>query len=236
LLESFGRTGRLDAEYYQPFHEQAGKIIMSHGVKLVKDICSEVNYGTVPTSPYTNDETGVPYIKGLNLKNVQIVKDKLDRIVNVVDLPNKFYTKKRDIIISQMGTVGDVGVVAESEENWLFASFTIRIRLNDFNLFNPLFVGFYIEKIAKPYYLHRNIAQASVRQNTDLPTIRNLYIPNLKMSKQSRIAKLLNKYFQLKQEAERLLIIAKRAVELAIEKDEKAAMRYIRSQIEKSKN
>ncbi len=175
--DSFASSGRLDAEYYQPFYEEVENILQRNGFTLLKYICSHINYGTVPTSPYTNTNEGTPYIKGLNLKNTEINTEKLDRLINTDDLPDKFYTKKGDVIISQMGTVGDVGVVRK-EENWLFASFTIRARLTNFERFNPYFIGLYIQTIAKKYYLYRNITQSSVRQNTGLPTIRNLYIPN----------------------------------------------------------
>ena len=139
--------------------------------------------GTVPTSPYSEDNSGVPYIKGLNLKNLRLDTEKLDYITNTNALPDKVFTKEGDIIISQMGTVGNCGVVSKEQENWVFASFTIRMRITDKSKYDPYFVALYIENIAKPYYLMRNIAQASVRQNTDLPAIKQMPIPNLSFEK-----------------------------------------------------
>ncbi|CAM1365069.1 Type I restriction modification system, N-6 DNA Methylase [Tenacibaculum litoreum] len=227
--DSFATSGRLDAEYYQPFYEEVENIIKRNGFTLLQDICSDINYGTVPTSPYTKTDDGIPYIKGMNLKNTEIKKDKLDRLVNTEQLPDKYFTKKGDIIISQMGTVGDVGVI-RNEENWLFASFTIRARLSNFKLFNPSFVGLYIQKVAKKYYLYRNIAQASVRQNTDLPTIRGLYLPNIDIEKQNVVAELIEQSFSLKKQSEHLLEVAKKAVEIAIEENEEVAIAYINNQ------
>lgn len=223
---SFGLTGRLDAEYYQPHFDIIENKVKQNGFSLLKDICSEINYGTVPTSPYTDDGNGVPYIKGMNLKNTEIVKTKLDRLSDTEDLPDKFYTKKGDIVISQMGTVGDVGVVRD-EIGWLFASFTIRARLIKNSGFDPVFVGLYIQNVAKPFYLYRNIAQASVRQNTDLPTIRNLYLPNVVHHKQQQIAEKVEESFALKKQSEHLLEVAKRAVEIAIEEGENKGLEYI---------
>jgi len=209
---------RFDSEYFQPFYEDVEKRILKNGFVLMKSVCSAINYGTVPTSPYTNNGSGIPYIKGLNLKNIQIKKDKLDRIENTENLPKKFYTKKGDIVISQMGTVGDVGVITEDEEGWLFASFTIRVRLNNFDDFNPFFIGLYIQNIAKKYYLLRNIAQASVRQNTDLPTIKNMPIPLINPKIQTQIAEKIQESHQLRKESKELLEMAKRKVEEEIEK------------------
>jgi restriction endonuclease S subunit len=216
--ESFLATGRLDAEYYLPKYEEMEAQIKKIPFNTIENICSAINYGTVPTSPYTDNGEGIPYIKGMNLKYLQIAGE-LDKITNTEKLPEKFYTKEGDIIISQMGTVGDVGIISKKEEGFLFASFTIRIRIKDKKNYNPYYVGLYIQNIAKEWYLLRNIAQASVRQNTDLPTIRNMYIPIIDNKIQRRIAALIERSFSMRQESERLLSEAKDMVEREIEKD-----------------
>lgn len=217
LSKSLRKSGRLDSEYYQAKYENIEALIKQNGFKTLQEICSLINYGSVPTSPYTNGNDGVPYIKGLNLKNLEVSEDKLDKITNTQGLHSKFFTKENDIIISQMGTVGDCGVVSKSQENYIFASFTIRVRLKDTKEFNPYFVALYIQNIAKEHYLQRNIAQASVRQNTDLPTIKNLYVPLLDSQIQGQIASKLKLGFALKEEAKELLEKAKNKVESAIE-------------------
>ena len=230
--ESFLSSGRLDAEYYQPKFYQVENKIKANGFVLVEDICSLVNYGSVPTSPYTETDEGVPYIKGLNLKNTEIITTQLDRIINTENLPSKVYTKKGDIVISQMGTVGNCGVVEDEQFGWIFASFTIRIRIKDQSKFNPYFVALYIEKVAKEYYLMRNIAQASVRQNTDLPTIKNMYIPLISKDTQLSIAEKMLSAKKTKQKSKQLLEIAKIGVEKAIETDEETATAWINQQLE----
>lgn len=213
LKESFLKTGRLDSEYYQIKYDLMENHLKRNGFVTLHEICSLINYGSVPTSPYTESDIGTPYIKGLNLKHLSIDETKLDRIVNTEELDSKFFTKENDIIISQMGTVGDVGIVNKEQENYIFASFTIRIRLKDVETFNPYFVALYIQHIAKEWYLYRNIAQASVRQNTDLPTIRNLYIPKIDPTTQEKIAKYIQKSFNLRKKSKQLLDNAKIKVE-----------------------
>lgn len=222
---SFGDTGRLDAEFYQSYYDKFEKKIKSKGFVIASEICSLINYGTVPTSPYTEDGSGIPYIKGMNVKNVEVQNDDLDRIVNTEGLPEKFYTKKGDIIISQMGTVADCGVIEETQENWLFASFTIRLRLKDFKAYNPYFIGIYIQKLAKKYYFYRYIAQASVRQNTDLPTVKNLFIPIVDIKIQNEIA---DKIKESKRKKRKSILLLKKAVdfvEMAIEYGEEVALK-----------
>lgn len=222
---SFGSTGRIDAEFYQPYYDEFEKKVKSNGFVTASEICSLINYGTVPTSPYTEDGSGIPYIKGMNVKNVEVQNENLDRIINTKDLPEKFYTKAGDIIISQMGTVADCGVVDETQEDWLFASFTIRLRLKNLKAFNPYFVGLYIQKLAKRYYFQRYIAQASVRQNTDLPTVNNLFIPIVDIEMQNKIANKLKESKRKKEESKLLLNDVVRFVETAIEQGEDAALK-----------
>ncbi len=233
--DSFGVSGRLDSEYYQPKYEEIEDILKSKGYTLFEDICELINYGSVPTSPYVDDNKGIPYIKGMNLKDTYIIGE-FDKIINTEDLPNKVFTKKGDIIISQMGTVGDVGIIEEYQENWIFASFTIRARLKQSSNYNPYYIGLYIQKIAKEYYLHKNIAHASVRQNTDLPTIKKMYIPNIPQYIQQQIADKIQESFSLRKKSTELLELAKKAVEVAIEDGEDKALELISSYSEEFEN
>lgn len=223
---TFKNTGRLDAEFYQRYYDEFEKRIKAKGFVCAEEICSMINYGTVPTSPYTGDGSGIPYIKGMNLKNVEIQSDNIDRIVNTGKLSERFYTKKGDIIISQMGTVADCGVVDETQENWIFASFTIRLRLKNFSLYNPYFIGIYIQNVAKKYYFNRYISQASVRQNTDLPTVKNLFIPIVDINIQNKIADKVKESKEKKWKSKLLLEKVVQFVETAIEQGEDTALKF----------
>ena len=135
-------------------------------------------------------------------------------------LPQKVYLKANDIVISQMGTVGRAALATKAEEGWLFASFTIRARLTNeaIKILDPLYLTLFINNVSRPYYLLRRIAQASVRQNTDLPTIRDLRVPILPKSTQQKIADLVRKSHEARKKSKALLKEAKRKVEEMIEK------------------
>jgi len=57
------------------------------------------------------------------------------------------------------------------------------------------------------------------------------FIPEIEYFTQGKIAVLIEESFNLKKQSEQLLETAKRAVEIAIEQDEEAALRYIESVI-----
>jgi len=221
-LSNIGLANRIDAEYFQPKYEKFNQCLAKFKLETLENLCSMINYGTVPTSPYIEDfKNGTPYVKGENLSSCFIDHGKIDYLENISTkiLPNKFYLKEGDIVISQMGTVGNVGVATKEEEGWLFASFTIRARLkqNTKPFIDPLFVALYIQNISRPYYLLRCIAQASVRQNTDLPTIKKLPIPVLPKMIQQKIADLVRKSHETRKKAKELLEEAKQKVEKMID-------------------
>jgi len=215
-LSEIKSVHRADAEYFQPKYERINRILGRFRQEKLEDLSSLISYGTVPTSPYV-EENGVPYVKGENLQNCFIDYSKLVYLgkESTEKLPRKFYLKKNDIVISQMGTVGRAGLVTEEEEGWLFASFTIRARLKEDvkSFLDPLFVTLYIQNISRPYYLLRKIAQASVRQNTDLPTIRELKVPILPKPTQQKIADLVQKSHEARSKTKQLLEQAKQKVE-----------------------
>ena len=57
--------------------------------------------------------------------------------------------------------------------------------------------------------------------------IQNVVVPIIDYNKQQEIAKLIEESFSLKKQSEHLLEVAKRAVEIAIEKNEEVAIKYI---------
>ncbi|MTI49987.1 MAG: hypothetical protein FH761_19360 [Firmicutes bacterium] len=224
-------AGRIDADYFQPKYDEVQKrVFNSSTTKKMKDICSTINYGTVPTSKYV--DTGVPYIKGLNLIN-GFIEGEIDLLTNTDDVPRKFYTKENDIIISQMGTVGKAAIVTKEQENWLFASFTIRARLSNYRYIDPYVLTLYINEISRPWYLLRKIAQASVRQNTDLPTIENMLIPCISQEVQMKIRDYILYSYDSKQKYIKLLDIAKRGVDRCIQEDESTAINWMNEELQR---
>ncbi len=214
------KVHRIDAEYFDPIYKKIEKIFGKFRQERLEDISSLISYGTVPTSSYTED--GVPYVKGENLQSCFIDYSKLDFLEkeSTKKLSSKVYLKENDIIISQMGTVGHAALVKKSEEGWLFASFTIRVRFKNeaLKILDPLYATLFINNIGRPYYLLRRISQASVRQNTDLPTIKDLKIPILPKPTQQKIADLVKKSHEARSKAKQLLLQAKQKVEDLIRK------------------
>lgn len=60
--------------------------------------------------------------------------------------------------------------------------------------------------------------------------IENVIVPIVDMETQTKIAEFVQQSFALKAESEKLLNLAKRAVEMAIEEDDAVAMRYLENE------
>jgi len=88
-----------------------------------------------------------------------------------------------------------------------------------------------LNSIAGKYQVDKYFKGSSGQIELYPKDIDNFYIPLINEDTQTQIADLVQQSFALKAESERLLEMAKRAVEIAIETDEQAAMAYINDQI-----
>lgn len=224
--ESFGISGRLDAEYYQVKYEEMLKIIESKANELKPLSYFIDNYSTGYT--YKSDtyiqSGGVPLIRINN-----IVNGNLD-INNAIHIPKKDMclsvkdiVKENDILISMSGTIGSSckipkGVKAVVNQR------IMRITSKNINVeVLPLIINSIIGKLQ----LER-IETGGVQTNISSSDISNILIPHIDSSIQEQITSLVEESFSLKSESERLLELAKTAVEMAIEEGEEKAMDYVK--------
>jgi len=212
-------TERIDPEYYQPKYYKFWKIVKKRvDLKRLQDIITKIDYGTVPTSPYVLKEQGIPYIKGKDVKPNHMALDDLDYLHKGTEhlIGNKI-VKENDILITQMGTVGDAAVIPKKAKDFAFGSFILRIRLKDFSKTDPYYIATIINSLIGKLQIFREMRIATVRANTDIPTIKNLKIPILSKSLQQKISSLIQESFKLRQEAKELIERAKKAVEEIVE-------------------
>ena len=230
--ESFGVTGRLDAEYYQKKYEDLIRYIKKNcEFKRLEDLTTFINNGNQP--PYS--ETGEIIFfsqKWINDKGIDYSfikrpnEPKVDKSF-FDDNKNKSYLiKKYDILYYSVGA--NLGFCHNylADERIAIGSFINLIR-PDLNKINPIYIGIVLNSIvgrmqsekeksgvAQPYIYAKNL--------------REFLIPIIAPHKQEQIAELVEESFKLKVESERLLEVAKKAVEMAIEVNEEKAMKYIK--------
>jgi restriction endonuclease S subunit len=216
LKESFLRTGRLDAEYYQPKYEEIENLIKtcrSGYASLDKFIDSYSTGYPYKSETYINN--GIPLVrinnltkKGLDLSNaVYIPKED-------ISLSSKDIAKENDILISMSGTIGLSCVVTE-KLSIVINQRIMKITPQNYN--SHVLVLLLNSPIGK-YQLNR-IGTGGVQTNVSSTDIKDITIPVVEDEIQQQISELVEKSFYLCEESKRLLDEAKEMVEKEIENE-----------------
>ncbi|MFM7468258.1 MAG: restriction endonuclease subunit S, partial [Vampirovibrionales bacterium] len=225
--ESFGSTGRLDAEYYQPKYEAILQHV--HAVsskKLIKLV--SIQKSIEPGSDHYADE-GIPFLRVADLNKTGL-NDPQKQLSTTFCRENeltiqKLMPKKDTILFSKDGTVGLAYKLREDKQ--IITSGAI-LHLNVLDA----------EEVLADYLtlvLNSQIVQLQAERDTGgsiiehwrVSEIENVIIPIIETMQQRRIANLVERSFTLKAQSEALLGIAKRGVELAIESDEDTAQAWM---------
>lgn len=218
---SFGVSGRLDAEYYQPkFDELEAKIAENHELVSLGSLVTLNQRGTQPDYA----EEGLPVINSKHVREGEVILSD-NRLANVPDKEEPLLIQKGDVLINGTG-VGTIGRSAPylHEQNALPDNHVTILRTDKLN---PIFLSVYLNSIAGKYQVDKYFKGSSGQIELYPKDIDCFYVPLVDETIQTEIAALVQQSFTLKAESERLLDIAKRAVEIAIEQDEKAAMAFI---------
>ena len=228
LKDSFIRTGRLDAEYYQLKYEDYHNAIFSYpnGWKRLSEVC---NLGD---SNFTiHDEATYQYIELSNIDKFGCVTGNL--LAKGKELPSRARQKvqENDVLISSIeGSLSSCAIVQKKFSNSLCST------------------GFYVinsDKINSETLLilfKSSLIQNILKQNcsgTILTAINkseflNIPLPIIDAKTQIQITRILKKSFALKAESQGLLKFANHVVEIAIEQGEAAAMKLLHATINKT--
>ena len=224
LKETFGLSGRLDAEYYQVKYEVVENAIKKYknGFEKLEYFISNSSTGyTYKSETYCNE--GIPLIR---INNISRGILDLSNATNIpfkdFDLSKKDIANEDDILISMSGTIGNSCKIPKGVK----AVVNQRImRITPKNV-NVDVLPLLINSIIGQYQLER-IGTGGVQTNISANDIKEIFIPRFHSDKQIQIAELIKQSFKLKNQSEKLLEVAKRAVEIAIEENEAIALDFI---------
>lgn len=232
--ESFGVTGRLDAEYYQKKYEVIIEKIKSQKHDTLQSIV-EINKSIEPGSNYySDDETGLPFMRvadynkfGLSEPNKKLtsdfVKDNQDKI-------DELKPKKGTILFSKDGSVGTAYHLREDLEG-VTSSAILHLKVKNEKEVIPEYLTLALNSKLVQMQAERD-AGGSIILHWRVGEIQNVVVPIIDYTKQQEIAQLIEESFSLKKQSEQLLEIAKKAVEMAIEESEEVAMAFINRNVQ----
>ena len=227
--DSFSATGRLDAEYYQPKYEQMmTRITASRHARLgeLVDIKKSIEPGS---DAYAEDEDGLPFLRVADYSKQGITSPQVRLnekfVVENSDKIAELKPKRDTILFSKDGSVGEAYRLREDADfitSGAILHLTVKIKAQVL----PDYLTLALNSIVVKQQAERD-AGGSIILHWRKEEIENVLVPIVDMPTQQKIAAQIQESFKLKAESERLLEVAKRAVEIAIEQDEQAGLEYI---------
>lgn len=229
LSDSFIKTGRLDAEYYQQKYEVIENVIKKNKYERLAKIV-EIEKSIEPGSNNYTEEAGLPFYRvsdynklGLSKPNKELSKSFVEENQNLIE---KIKPKKGTILFSKDGSVGTAYLLRENL-NGITSGAILHLKIKDNKKIIPEYLTLTLNSNLVKMQAERD-AGGSIILHWRKEEIEQVLVPILDINKQKEIADLVEQSFKLKTESERLLDVAKKAVEIAIEEDEENAMDYIK--------
>lgn len=232
FIKNFSNTtqaDRMDAEYFQPKYDHIIKAVKKY--KGGWDVLGNLVKITKSIEPGGGEykEKGVKFLRVSNLSKLGLDNS------NPVYLSEKFYQKNKqhqpkqgEILLSKDATLGIAYNLNETPEEMIVSSGILRLKLKDERI-NEDYLALALNSVIVQEQAERD-AGGSIIKHWRPDQIKNVIIPLLDMPIQTRIQQKIRQSFEARRKSKELLELAKRAVEMAIEKDEKAAMKWIEEQ------
>jgi len=216
LSETFGATGRLDAEYYQPKYEEIEGKITANNTTQVK-----INDGVF--IPNNND---YKYIELANIGTCGNITGHTTALFK--DLPSRArrIVKKGQIIVSSIeGSLQSCALIADEYDGAICSTGFYIVECTQLNseTLLMLFKSWPVQAMMKRRCSGTILTAISKSELEDMP------LPMVDNDVQKRIADYVQQSFDLRQQSGQLLDIAKQAVEIAIEQGEEQALDFIKS-------
>lgn len=229
--DSLGRSGRLDAEYYQPKYEQVVKAITAQKhdkLDKIVDITKSIEPGSA--NYYI---TGLPFLRVADYSKFGLTEPqkylKDSFVIENKDKINQLKPKKGTILFSKDGSVGTAYHLREDFEG-ITSGAILHLSVKNQEEIIPEYLTLVLNSQMVQMQAERD-AGGSIILHWRVSEIENVVVPIIDYSKQQQIAGLIEQSFFLKQQSEHLLEVAKHVVEIAIEEDESVAMAYIKAEV-----
>lgn len=213
--ESFGVSGRLDAEYYQPKYDEVLKKIRQFkhlnlgGEDGLVDIFKSIEPGSE-----AYQENGIPFVRVSNLNKNEISEPEIK--LNEKQFGHIKKPKKDDILLSKDGSVG-LAYKCQKDENFITSGAILHLTIKNTDLILPDYLTLVLNSKIVQLQAQRD-AGGSIIQHWKPSEIEAVLIPLLPSQTQSQIAEFIQTSFKLRTESKELLERAKLEVEEEVEK------------------
>ena len=224
---------RIDAEYFQPAYEEIIKRLKEKNIELkpLRKFILSIQKGIEPGSENYQDK-GKPFIRVSNL-SINGFVDRDQKYLSeelYQQLRETYEPKQGDFLLTKDATPGIAYVVKEQIEG-IISSGILRLQINE-NEIDKEYLALCINSIIGKMHIEKDCG-GSVILHWKPDQVKRLKIPTLLSEIQQEISLLVQHSHEAKRKAEELLEVAKKAIEIAIEKNEEKALYYISKTEEK---
>lgn len=221
--KSYESTERLDAEYYQPKYDELMKMIKKNKYATLDELV-EIRKSIEPGSEAYQSE-GIPFLRVANISKYEI--SDTDIYLNEKEFNDENLNPRKDTILFSKD--GSIGIAYKLEKNIeaITSSALLHLKVKNNNIL-PDYLTLVLNSKLVQLQAERD-SGGSIIQHWRIDEIKNVLIPILEMGKQIEISNEIKRSFSLRKQSKELLERAKRAVEIAIEKNEQRAIEIIPS-------
>ena len=220
---------RFDAEYYHPKYDVLLDILSKqktivlggeNGIVLIKK--------SIEPGSESYVEEGIPFVRVSDIDKFGISDTTIKLSKDIVDNIEDLYPKKDTILLSKDGSVGIAYKLEENIEA-VTSSALLHLTVRDLNIILPDYLTLVLNSPIVQLQAERD-CNGAIIQHWKPSDIEKVLIPILDMSIQQEIVEKVQESFRLRRESKRLLDVAVKSVEMAIEKDEKTALEWLELQ------
>lgn len=225
FTESFGRSGRLDAEYYQLKYENYLALISTYpnGYESFSTACKLKDKNFIP-----DEITLYKYIELSNIGKSGEITDCTTALGEELPTRARRIVATNDIVVSSIeGSLESCALVTSEYNNALCSTGFYVVTSKKLNP-ETLLVLFKSEPMQA---LLKKGCSGTILTAISKTELEQIPIPLIDSYTQKKIKEEINECFELRKQSERLLKVAKTAVEIAIEKDEEKAIDYITANV-----
>jgi len=220
------QAGRIDAEYFQPKYDEIAKAIKKYkgGWDILGNVVNIKDKNHKP-----KDKQAYKYIELANIAGNGEVTDCM--LEEGQDLPSRARRKVAagDVIISSIeGSLSSIALIEKEYDQSLCSTGFYVVNSKSFNSATLLVL---LKSIAGQLQLKKGCS-GTILTAINSDELKKLILPLIGEKAQTQIQQKIGESFDLRKQSKHLLECAKKAVELAIEKDEKTAMKWISEQTE----
>ena len=216
-------AGRLDAQFFDPRVDELLAHIEKRFPLVALASTGEILKGA--SVPYHEDGT-IPIVRSGDLKNIQDESS----FLRTIPTEAVFYLQVGDLLVSSIGfgSIGKVQVFDKPGRYGTVGEVTV-VRQKQFN---PHYLACFLRSIAGQEQFERYITGATGQLHLYPRDVGKIMVPDLSEERQKEFEAIANDVELARHQSKRLLKIAERAVEIAIEKDDSSALTFLASNLE----